>query len=213
MVYRTTARVRERMAQSRAGLLEAARAIVAEGGFAAASIASVAERANVATGTVYRYFPSKADLLREVFRDAAGREVAIMRARTEGDDTARHRLAAAIATFAHRAIRGRRLAYALIAEPVDPSIEAERLDYRRAYADVLSALVREGIATGEFRPQDVSVSAASLVGALAEALVGPLAPLVSTKDETTLDREGETLVRSMIDFCIGAVSRPRAAKE
>jgi hypothetical protein len=37
------------------------------------------------------------------------------------------KLTAAIRTFANRALRGRRLAYALIAEPVDPEVEAVRL--------------------------------------------------------------------------------------
>jgi AcrR family transcriptional regulator len=199
------------MAQSRDRLLASAEALVAEDGFAAASIARVAERAGVATGTVYRYFPSKADLLREVFREAAGREVAIMRQQIERDGSAMQRLAAAISTFARRAIRGRRMAYALIAEPIDPTIEAERLVYRRAYADVLAALVSSGIASGEFRPQDVSVCAASLVGALAEALVGPLSPLSESVahvvDEGSLARS-EALVHSMIEFCTGALRAP-----
>ena len=38
-----------------------------------------------------------------------------------------------------RALRGRRLAWALLAEPVDPAVEAERLPFRRAYADGLRA--------------------------------------------------------------------------
>ena len=42
-------------------------------------------------------------------------------------------------TFARRALRGPRLACALLAEPVDPAIEAERLAFRRAYRDVFAA--------------------------------------------------------------------------
>ena len=37
------------------------------------------------------------------------------------------RIAAGVETFARRALRGRRLAWALLAEPVDPAVEAERL--------------------------------------------------------------------------------------
>ena len=190
------------MAQSRDRLLDAARDLVAEGGFAAASVAQVAERAGVATGTVYRHFPSKADLLCEVFREAAGREVAMMRTQTEQSGSATQRLGAAISTFARRAIRGRRLAYALIAEPVDPAIETERLAFRRAYAEVLADLLASGVRCGEFRPQDVATSAASLVGALAEALVGPLAPIAPDLPE------GDALVQSMIEFCTHAVRAP-----
>lgn len=42
-----------------------------------------------------------------------------------------HRLEMAIRTFALRAIRGRKRAHALVAEPVDAEIETERLRYRR----------------------------------------------------------------------------------
>ena len=57
-------------------------------------------------------------------RAAAGRR----RAATE-------RIAAGVETFARRALRGRRLAWALLAEPVDPAVEAERLVFRRSYRD------------------------------------------------------------------------------
>ena len=43
-------------------------------------------------------------------------------------------LAAAIATFAARALRNRRLAWAVIAEPVDAEIEAVRIGYRKTLA-------------------------------------------------------------------------------
>ena len=35
-------------------------------------------------------------------------------------------------------------AYALIAEPVDPAVEAERLTFRRAYADLFERALRDG---------------------------------------------------------------------
>ncbi len=54
-----------------------------------------------------------------------------------GGSAAAARIAAAVETFARRALRGRRLAWALIAEPVDPAVEAERLVFRRAYRDVV----------------------------------------------------------------------------
>ena len=43
------------------------------------------------------------------------------------------RLEAIVATFARRALRKRRPAWALVYEPVDPSVDAERLVYRREY--------------------------------------------------------------------------------
>ena len=47
-----------------------------------------------------------------------------------GSAADRRRRADASATFAQRALRNRRLAWALLAEPVDPRVDAERLAYR-----------------------------------------------------------------------------------
>ena len=54
--------------------------IAAEGGMAAVQIAAVAARAGIAAGTVYRYFPSKTDLVAELVAAVAGRELAAMKA-------------------------------------------------------------------------------------------------------------------------------------
>jgi AcrR family transcriptional regulator len=205
MVYRQTARTRARRAQGRSNLLDAARSLVAEGGFAAASIASVAQRAGVATGTVYRYFPSKADLFAQVFREASTREVEVMAEATRGPGTPRERAILAISRWASRAIKGRTLAYALIAEPALPEVEAERLRFRRAYADVLAALIEDGVADGSFVVRDVRLSAAALVGALAEALVGPLAP-----SDAAIGRRATAIVDALVHFCLQALGANHA---
>lgn len=172
MAYRRTARVEARLTASRERIIAAALAIVAEHGYAGCSVAAVAERAGIATGTVYRHFPAKADLVAEVFRTASQREVDAVARAAALDRSSADRVAAVVETFAGRALRAPRLAYALLAEPVDPAVDAERLVFRRAYARVIA----DFIATADDLPeQDPGVSAAALVGAIGEALVGPLA--------------------------------------
>ena len=80
MAYRTTERTKARRAETRARIVTAARELIAEGGYVAAPVAAVADRARVAVGTVYRYFPSKSDLFAEVFREASQHEVDAMAA-------------------------------------------------------------------------------------------------------------------------------------
>ncbi|MQY07847.1 Fatty acid metabolism regulator protein [Actinomadura sp. RB68] len=163
-----------RLTASRERVLAAALELVAEHGYRGCSVTAVAERAGMATGSVYRHFPAKADLVAEVFRTASQREVDAVARAAALEGTARERVAATVRTFAGRALRAPRLAYALLAEPVDPAVEAERLVFRRAYADVIAAYVAEGVATGELPAQDPALSATALVGAIGEALVGPL---------------------------------------
>src|SRR5215470_4800650 len=90
------------------------------------------------------------------------------------------RLEAVVATFARRALRHRRLAWALVYEPVDPLVDEERLVYRREYCRHMAGLLRAGIAAGEVPDQNAELSAAAVVGAIAESLVGPLSPVGGT---------------------------------
>jgi AcrR family transcriptional regulator len=199
VAYRATERTEAARVASRGRIAHAARALIATGGYRAASVAAVAAEARVATGTVYRHFPSKADLFAEVFRSASQHEVDATRAAADAAGPhARDRLAAAVDTFARRALAGRRLAWALLAEPVDPAVEAERLAFRRAYADAFAAILADGVAARELPSQDVALVAAALVGALGEALVGPLSPIAPRTDV-------DALVAGLVAFCLHAV--------
>ncbi len=166
--------MQERLDATRSRIVEAAHDLVAAHGYAGCSVALVAEAAEVATGSVYRHFPDKGALFAEVFRTSTQREVDAVAAAAAAPGPIADRVSRAVETFAHRALAGPRLAYALIAEPVDPRVEAERLVFRRAWRDLFVAVVAQAVADGELPAQDPEVSAAAVVGALAEALVAPL---------------------------------------
>jgi AcrR family transcriptional regulator len=200
MPYRPTDRTEAHRAATRERIVRAAHALIARGGYREAQVAAVAAGAGVATGSVYRHFPSKAELFAEVFRRASQREVDAARAAAEAaGGTAPERLAAAVETFARRALRGRRLAWALLAEPVDPAVEVERLAFRRAYAAGFAQILRAGVEAGELAPQNVELTAAALVGALGEALVGPLSPVAD-------DVDADALVADLVTFCLRSVT-------
>src|SRR5436309_3372830 len=169
----------EVITSTRERLLRAAQELIEEGGYSAASVVAIAERAGVAAGTLYRHFESKQELFVELFRSVCAREErAMLAAAEDGGSTgaAVRRLEDVFATFARRALRNPRLAWALIAEPVDPLVDAERLAYRERYAALIAEGLRAGIRDGELPEQDVALTAAALVGGCGEALVGPLSP-------------------------------------
>ena len=202
MAYRETEHTLARKADTRQKLLKAARRLVQGGGFAAASAASVAQESGVAAGTIYRHFPNKSELVAEVFRYATEREVAAVAEATEQETDAAAKLRAAIETFATRALQGRQLAYALIAEPVDPRVEQERLRYRYAYAEVFEDVIRLGIEQQIFVEQDSHISAAAVVGLLAESLVGPLSP---ANEQKLSSNKKEHLIESLVALVLRAV--------
>src|SRR5919107_5335350 len=104
MPYRPTDRTRARAAAARERIVAAALDQLAEGGYASASMVTVARRAGVATGTVYRHFPAKSDLFAEVFRRAAQTEVDALRAMTARGEPVTRRLAAWVEAFVRRAL-------------------------------------------------------------------------------------------------------------
>jgi AcrR family transcriptional regulator len=228
MPYRPTERTEARRAATRERIVAAALDQVAGGGYASAGVQVVAARAGVAVGTVYRHFSSKGDLFAEAFRRASQRELDVVvevienRAhsaepgafgREPDGRSVSERVAAAVEAFARRALAGPVLAYALLAEPVDPAVEAERLRFRTGYRDAFARVLEDGVRDGELRPHDTRTIAAALVGALGEALVGPL----STNDAVPRAlgraerlRPGgpkEALIVTLVQFCEEALPR------
>jgi len=195
MAYRRTQAVQERLDATRARIVAAAHALVAERGYAGCSVALVADAAGVATGSVYRHFPDKGSLFAEVFRTATQREVDAVAEAGSKPGPIEERIALAVETFARRALKSPRLAYALIAEPVDPQVEAERLVYRRAYRDIFAQVIADAVDAGDLPPQDPEVSAAAVVGAMAEALVVPLHAGVASR--RTVPELSAFVVRSL----------------
>lgn len=194
-------RVAARIADNRRKILDAARVVVAEQGFVAAQVAIVASVADVATGSVYRHFPSKASLFSEMLDSVCTRELEVVRAiTTEPGRSAHDRLGDAVATFVERALRSGGLAYAVIVEPIDPAVDQVRLNARAGLAAAFADLINCGIALGEFAAQDAGVRGAAIVGAFLEGVVAPLA----NRDQAPPDRVA--IAREIASFCQMAVA-------
>jgi AcrR family transcriptional regulator len=176
MPYRRTENVARRLAARHASIIAAARDAASEGGMAAVQIAPVARRAGIAAGTVYRYFPGKTDLVAALLAEISEREIGALRSAADIVPGPLSALSAAIMTFAVRALRHRRLAFAAIAEPVDAELDAARLVFRKALAAEFAQRIAAAVAGGHLPKQDAALAAAALVGLLIEGLIGPLAP-------------------------------------
>jgi AcrR family transcriptional regulator len=194
MPYRATEKTEARRLATRERIVAAALERVARGGYASAGVHAVAADAGVAVGTLYRHFPSKGELFAEVFRRASQRELDVVVEVSSADGRlAAERIGAAAEAFCRRALAGPVLAFALIAEPVDPAVESERLRYRIGYRDAFARVLEDGVRDGELRDHDCRTVAAAIVGALAESLVGPLS--------TANGGSREALIATLVQFC------------
>ncbi|MFF9143403.1 TetR/AcrR family transcriptional regulator [Streptomyces sp. NPDC014861] len=186
MAYRKTPAEVRRLDAARERLVACATSVVAEVGWAQASVTAVADAAGIAAGSVYQHFPSKAALAVEVFRRAAGREVEVLGEVLAAPGDPVERLSRGIDVFARRALENRGLAYALLAAPAEPAVGAERLDFRRRYRALFAEVIREGIADGALPEQNGEITAAALTGAVGEVLVDPLGAVGAPTTEELL---------------------------
>ncbi|WP_447594052.1 TetR/AcrR family transcriptional regulator [Aquipseudomonas campi] len=211
MAYRASSERLDRDQQLRERILDCALARVSDGGFSALTMQALAEDAGIATGSLYRHFSGKGELAAEVFSAACRIEIDVLAEVLRGPGTPVERLAAGLEQFAARAWHSRRLAFALIAEPVDAEVDEQRLLFREAYAELFSDLLNEGIGTGDFRIDQVGLAAACLVGAIAEALVGPLSPPARAAREAGHTQvDFATVNQTLITFCLRAVGAPES---
>jgi AcrR family transcriptional regulator len=157
--------------ERRKRMLDATIELASEGGYDAVQMREVAERADVALGTLYRYFPSKLHLLVA----ALGRELEATEARTSSrpvpGDTAGERVLALLGRMTRALQKQPRLAEALVRALMfaDASV-AEEVQVVGAQ---LSTLLSRAIA-GEGRDGGTQVDEAAVIGIVSDVWLAAL---------------------------------------
>lgn len=149
----------DKTAQTRQQILAAARAELLDYGFSGATMLRVAERAGLAKGTTYRYFPSKEALFLALMRDLVTDPLRESRGRGQREDET-------MAAYCRRVIlplmevieEGGRAAIALVAVTESRSFpemtETYSRDIFRPFLEHLQAQARRAVARGELTQQD-----------------------------------------------------------
>ncbi len=196
-----------RTSDKEARILRAAIEVFAERGYHASRIAHVAERAGVATGTIYLYFAKKPDLLVRLFqRTLSGvldRSAALLRRCEPGMPRLRKLIELHLAFFAgDRALS--RVFQIHVRDP-DPGIREGIQPTFVAYFGVIEDVVQDGIDAGAFAPDlDVRLSRRVVFGALDEVVTSWL----RGKRERDLMDDLEPVAR-MLSRAVGAAEEPR----
>ena len=186
---KTQARWRRRKEARPGEIARAALECFAERGFAAASLDDIAARAGVTKGTLYLYFPNKEALFKEVVRQALLPRIAAFEERVHADEPAAKQLEQLIAAWPE-----------ILATPhigVIPKImigEAGNFPDLAAFyfTEVIGrarrlviAILRRGMARGEFRRTDANAAFLSVIAPLLMALIWRHS--FERHDETPLD--------------------------
>lgn len=140
--------------------------LFAERGYAATRISDICERAGVAKGLFYWYFPTKLDLFSELVRSMRHR---LRRAQAEAMDLAadpieriRQGTAASVRFMAEHATY-----FSLVdVERSDPTIDDALSSGSEVYLDDVTALIREAQAEGRVIDADPQLLALGVLGAV-----------------------------------------------
>jgi AcrR family transcriptional regulator len=188
-------RLERRKARTRAAILEAASSLFSESGYEETAIQQIAERADTGVGTLYGYFPSKEDILKEVLRENSNHAVERYLAAVTADTPAIDRICTSLATFAEYIRENRTVLIAVF----QIAARDRRLDETpmeglvRAY----EAMLLDGITAGTLKPVPVATTARLLLGTYLQAMLG-IGIWSGRRDDSQTDRELEEVVRALL---------------
>jgi AcrR family transcriptional regulator len=153
-------RVDRRKARTRAGLLAAARELFASRGLEGTTIADIAARADVATGSFYNYFSTKEAVLQALLEDELSKQRALLEKRQSQVEDPTEKI-----SVAHR--------HLVRAAQTDPNwgwlLVRLDLPYRAAWSTLGGAAESDlaaGIAIGRFDVADPALALSASGGAL-----------------------------------------------
>jgi AcrR family transcriptional regulator len=162
-------RLERRKAKTRASIIFAASGLFHERGYEETSIQQIAEKADTGVGTLYGYFNSKDDILREVLQterdEALEKYFASIDERTPYMD----RACLAIAALASYLKNNRTILTA--AFQVGPRIRVDESQAEWLHTG-FREMIKQGIAAGEFRPLPLDATVRMLVGTTMLAMLG-----------------------------------------
>lgn len=154
-------------AERRLQILDAAERIFSRKGFDKARMDDIVHEAGLSKGSLYWYFKSKDDLIRalldRVFISEMREAEGIAGQPGSAEDKLRAFIAIAVREYKHFE-KILPLSYEFVALAArSKAVRAVIVGYFRHYLDMLTQIVQQGIAEGEFRRVDAALAASSLI--------------------------------------------------
>ncbi len=142
-------RLDRRKQETRARILEAAVELFGEVGFEATKVADVCERADVARQTFFNHFPTKGNLLTELYREGVGFLSATLDSACERGATTRERIALFYGGIVGAAVEVGPSSREMVGQILHANPEPGRATEAQRFADLFLTLVRRGLVLGD----------------------------------------------------------------
>ena len=206
----------QREEATRASILRAARDVFVANGFHEATTHDVARAAGLSVGSIYTYFASKDELIRECVLAANKAENEAVLQDIRSGDSARTRMNRAIAGWYHYTVEAPGvpafLAEAWAAASRKPLIRDMVARRRERIVTVAAVVLQEGVAAGELTPDlDVDTTARALAalldGVVLECIASGVAP-----SRVDVERRVLLLLEPPSDGTVGHPTQRRASR-
>jgi AcrR family transcriptional regulator len=192
--------------QTRRDLIEAARVLFAEHGYAATSLNTITERADVTKGALYHHFRDKRDLFTVVFTELERELLSSITAAAAAEPDSWRRVVGAAEAWLDGSLEPEVQQILLIDGPAVLGWDAWREIDTRLSLGPMEAALRNAMRAGTIRKQAVPPLAHLLIGALNEA---SLAITRSTDHRTARREVGAALVALLEGLRVDGAGEPR----
>ena len=193
----------ERKAESEDKIIRAAIRIYAQKGFMRSSLNEIGKEAGYTGGLVSHKFGSKMGLLHAVMEFMAGRFLEDLMAATAEQEAVTDRLLSSIDIYIRNLARGGgtlRALYAIMGESLggEPELAKSLASFNKRYKRQLSSLLREGVASGEFKSDlDPDNAALTIIGTLRGVAMIYLCDQKAFKIEKMITLLQQTILKSL----------------
>jgi AcrR family transcriptional regulator len=191
--------------QTRRALIDAARALFAENGYAATPLNTITDRAQVTKGALYHHFRDKKDLFTVVFTELEEELLARINAAASAEPDSWRRLVGAAEAWLDGSLDPEVQQILLLDGPAVLSWETWREIDARLSLGPMQAALRNAMRAGTIRRQPVEPLAQLLIGALNEA---SLAITHSADRPTARGEVGAALVGLLDGLLVDPASNP-----
>lgn len=193
--YSAPGRLERRKARTRAAIINAASKLFHEKGYEETSIQQIAELADAGVGTLYGYFTSKEEILKEVLHQARDEALEDYLAGIDAQTPAIERVCKALESMAGYLRTNRTILLAMFQVATrNKAIDEEQAEWLYvAFADML----RFGMDSGEFRALPLDSTIRMLISTYMMAFVG-LGLWQGREDDPDLVAELDALVRALL---------------